>query len=75
MKSEVIKRFRDKETDTIYNVGSSFESTDNDRVNYLEQKGFLKSSKKTAAVKKEPVTETVKKPTERKATVNKKSGE
>lgn len=52
MKHEVIKTFRDKETGVIHDIGSSYESTDGERVSYLESKGFVKSNKKASTLKK-----------------------
>lgn len=71
MKHEVIKKFRDKETGIVYDIGSFYESKDDERVVYLESKGFVKSNKKASTVKK---TET-KEEGKNKSSTRKKSGE
>ena len=43
MKAKVIKKFRDKFTKKIYDIGSEFEGKE-DRVSGLQKKGYLESS-------------------------------
>lgn len=43
--SKVIKRFRDKETKKVYNVGEKYEGTA-ERIKELQEKGFLEKPKK-----------------------------
>lgn len=43
--SKVIKRFRDKNTKKIYNVGEQYDGTEA-RVKELQEKGFLEKPKK-----------------------------
>lgn len=51
MKHKVLKKFRDKESRKVFAVDSFFESTDYDRVNFLEKEGFLKSHKDVSTLK------------------------
>ncbi|WP_085521412.1 hypothetical protein [Tuberibacillus sp. Marseille-P3662] len=44
---EVTRRFRDKNTMDIYNVGDTFKSDDYKRVAFLVDRGFLEGSKQT----------------------------
>lgn len=44
---KVIKRFRDKETKKVYNVGEKYEGT-SERIKELQEKGFLEKPKKVS---------------------------
>lgn len=46
MKYEVIKEFKEKETNDIYVVGSSYETEKKQRANELIKAGFLKGEEK-----------------------------
>lgn len=41
MECKVIKRFQDKNTKIIYQIGSIFSSEDEERVDFLQESGFL----------------------------------
>jgi hypothetical protein len=43
MKLEVISAFRDKDSQKEYPVGSTYETESKDRVEFLKEKGFLRS--------------------------------
>lgn len=45
--AKVIKRFRDKNTKKIYNVGEQYNGTP-ERIKELQEKGFLEKPKKAA---------------------------
>lgn len=47
---KVIKKFRDKNTKKLYNVGDSYEGTE-ERIKELQNKGFLEKPKKKKAKK------------------------
>jgi len=52
--AKVIKRFTCKETNKLYNIGSTYETSDKNRLEYLSEKGFLvkEVTKKTLSGKK-----------------------
>ncbi|WML38700.1 hypothetical protein RCG19_16045 [Neobacillus sp. OS1-2] len=53
MKLVVIKSFIDKETQIGYNAGNTYESSDSERVAFLQSKGFLHSEPKKESKKKQ----------------------
>ncbi|MED4016987.1 hypothetical protein [Sutcliffiella cohnii] len=46
MSYEVIKSFKDKYTKRLYVVGSGYESEDNERIEHLQELGYLNAEEK-----------------------------